>query len=458
MDTNETDALVREYLSSGVLLSTILPRFQRRLMAWDIKIEPNFGCHYVANLPRSQPNDVEIANGVKRFTFICMRAYVSCLKRSVELRTEPLKSSGKFPMELCVEFYEGSFKLCYFILYIFILYLINFASLVAACNCLMAMPETKKSLKQIYEETRRPPTARVMELQRTVFPWLGYEADYGVKCLERSQSTIAEDPPRMQKQQMFLVCGDLAVKESMMSPEQRKAFYAEIPITMHNSPHIYVVHKHNSARAAHQQHIARNPAANSSHAPMDRGTFPAEGLSKQSPEELAAALSNAEIRSKMESLQARISSLKAETAAEVADWTAAQREDFFAACDQDSKITDMSNLAASGAGGPMAQLNAFMSMSDIELRNFVKLQAVLMNDYQAGGVLGTRMATLQRQAQDLQSSAAMTEAHTYDSHDGHSHVHNSHCSHDEVAAQYDNISTSQIGRTASVSAAGIMER
>jgi hypothetical protein len=436
MDQNETDPLVRHFLSSGTPMSIILPLYQRKIMAWDCKIEPNFGCQYVASLPRLNPDDAEITNGLKRFTFVCMRAYVSCLRRAAELRTETLKTSGPFSAEMCNEFYE-------------------------ACNSLMAMPETKKSLRQIYEEKRKPPVERVIELQRSVFPWLGYDPDFGSKCLERSQQTIMHDPNRQRKQSMFLVCGDLAVKEAMMSPEERKAFYAEVPAYLHNAPHMYVMMKHHSMqqkqKMQQEQESREEPVASASS--MDRSSTAADpaapsnnnnnggsgsGPASDSPESrLRDLLSSAEGRAQMAALQERIEKMKGDTTREVSDWTAAQREEFFEACDRNPKIAELSALAQSGAGGPMGQLAAFLRMPDEDLRNFVKLQAVLINDFHAGGDMGTRMVDMQRRTRDLVDGAQRMSLSS-----DHSHGHTSHGHHHRQHG-HDHASSSGGGRGAS---------
>jgi hypothetical protein len=47
----------------------------------------------------------------------------------------------------------------------------------------------------------------------------------------------------------FLVCG----REAMMSPEEKKQFYADIPMFLHPFPHVFVFHQQMQAMKAQQQ-------------------------------------------------------------------------------------------------------------------------------------------------------------------------------------------------------------
>lgn len=421
LDADATQGVVNEYLSTGAPLSVLLPRLQRHIMAFDCRIEPIYGCRYLGMVPQSQPQDIELQNGIKRFMFICMRAYVNCLQRAAAQRTasgKPLITSSPMSREDCMEFYE-------------------------ACNCTMTMPETKNALRQVFEETKAPPTSRIVEVQKSIFPLLGYDADFGVKCLERSQFDIQSDPPRMRKQAMFLLCAQMAVEEAVMTPEEKKTFYSQIPIHMHNSPYIFVFqqqqmmmqqrggghhghgHGHHggggggaaasvgqvggmdrSGAAASSNSNSRGSAAASSSHP---GHAHAAGM-----DAMRAFMMSAEGQAKMKALSQRISTCKSRAQSEVTSWSAEKRETFFDECaSEESPITQISELSSrnSGAGGPLGQIQAFMELDDSALDTLLKLQAAVEQDSKAGGTLGSKLMRLQERARaDLTAASASSDA------------------------------------------------
>lgn len=369
LDQNETDPFVREFLEGGRMLSVSLPEFQKTIMARDCKIEPNYGCAYFGSLPRLFPNDEKVLGGVKRFMYICMRSYVTCLKRAQELRSEPLTSSGPFSNHVCMEFYEAS-------------------------NCLMAMPETKRSLKQIYDELHQLPVQRIKDIQESIFPMLGYETKFAVKCMEESQKTIQTDPMRFRKQQLFLLCCDIALRESTMTLDQRKAYYAKIPTHLHNTPQIFEAFQQHQAQQQ-MMHQHQNHGHGHEHGSHDSPSLdPAANthLLRQQ-QQLMAMLSTPEGQEKMKALSERMNRFKAEAAEKVMGWSEEQRNDFFDQCDKDKVVANMSSVP-----GPTAAIDTFLSMSDEDLQNIVTLQAAVEADAASGGTLGSKLVQFQQEA------------------------------------------------------------
>jgi hypothetical protein len=414
LDPAATEGVVNEYLSTGAPLSILLPRLQRHIMAFDCRIEPVYGCRYLGMVPQTQPQDLELQNAIKRFMFICMRAYVNCLQRAATLRTASGKSlitSTPMSREECMEFYE-------------------------ACNSTMTMPETKNALRQSFEETHKPPSARVVDIQKSIFPLLGYDDEYGIKCLERSQFDIQSDPPRMRKQAMFLLCAQMAVEEAVMTPEEKKTFYAQIPIHMHNSPYIFVFQQQQmmmmqQGRAGHHGHGhgSRNQggagvgsaSAVSQVGGMDRSGAPSQKPSSKDAEavnrshaagleSMRAFMMSAEGQTKMKSLSQRISSAKSRAQREVGSWSNEKREAFFDECAADgSPIASISAIGSSGGVGPMDQILAFMQLDDETLDTLVRLQAAVEEDAKAGGSLGVKLMHLQERArEDLATNAGIS--------------------------------------------------
>lgn len=413
LDPEETDPFVRDFVNGGRLLSVSLPQYQRVIMARDCKIEPNYGCQYFGSLPRMFPNDPELSAGVKRFMYICMRAHISCLKRAQEFRLEPLKTSGPFSHEMIFEFYE-------------------------ACTSLMAMPETKRSLKQIYEEHREPPVQRIKDIQESVFPMLGFDVKYGISCLEKSQETIHSDLMRQRKQQLFLMCCQIALQESTMTPDERKAYYAQIPVHLHNTPQIFEMMYQQQRMQQQQQQMQQT----------NQPVTPQTAALLKQQQDLAALLTSEDGRAKMQQLSQRMTRFKTEASAKVRNWTSAERSAYFDECDKSKVVDDMNRLTSgSTATGPMSTIDAFLDMSDDDLGNIVTLQAAVQADAQDGGDLGTKLTDIQREARYRAgmsddespgflaslfgaSGGGQQQQHGHCHDHGHSHGHGSEHGHD----------------------------
>jgi hypothetical protein len=72
------------------------------------------------------------------------------------------------------------------------------------------MPETKKELRLVAEATKEMPGQRIIELQRSILPLLGYDADFGVSCLNRISVDFPGDRDLMNKFSMYATCAEFA--------------------------------------------------------------------------------------------------------------------------------------------------------------------------------------------------------------------------------------------------------
>lgn len=70
------------------------------------------------------------------------------------------------------------------------------------------MPETKEELRMIYKQTGQPPGPRVIEMQRSILVLMGYDADYGVACLNKVNRDFPGDREIMGKMQLFASCAE----------------------------------------------------------------------------------------------------------------------------------------------------------------------------------------------------------------------------------------------------------
>lgn len=74
------------------------------------------------------------------------------------------------------------------------------------------MPETKQELKQVYDQTKKMPNERVVQMQREIIQLLGYDPDFGVSCLNRISKDFPNDPEIAQKMQYFVMSAEMACK------------------------------------------------------------------------------------------------------------------------------------------------------------------------------------------------------------------------------------------------------
>jgi hypothetical protein len=72
------------------------------------------------------------------------------------------------------------------------------------------MPETKEELRMIAKATNEMPGKRIIEMQRSLLPLLGYDADFGVSCLNRTSRDFPGDQELMGKFQVYAVAAEFA--------------------------------------------------------------------------------------------------------------------------------------------------------------------------------------------------------------------------------------------------------
>eukprot|EP01041_Mallomonas_annulata_P008209 gene8209-16883_t len=335
-------------------LNEMLTEFQRDVLEFKFQIDRDYGCQYLGMIPKTFVDDLEMLNAAKRFMFICMRSYVDALKLRHELFPSE-RITNKITRNEILEFFEG-------------------------CNALMVMPETKKTLKLSFEETKKPPNELCVTLQRSVLNLLGLEADFGIAGLNAIGVDYPDDMQLKQKMQHFVMCAQVAVKEATMTEEQRKEFYSEIPPFMHYAPHMYVLQKQAMAQNMghnHQhQHMSGppppGPPSSSSSSP---GLNPAgsSSMTAEQAQSIRNLMSNPESRARMQALSGRLTTAKSISQSKVTAWDDGQRSAFLEEVVDTPLIRDLNELDVD----PILRLQRFMSMSDMELEQLLSLQLVM---------------------------------------------------------------------------------
>lgn len=243
---------------------------------------------------------------------------------------------------------------------------------------------------------------------------LGLDYTYGVSCLNRVGQDYPNDRGVMMKMNQFALGANLACQEAMMSQEQREEFYQEIPIFMHNFPHIYVFQK----RMMEQQQQAQQ---------------------QQAAGEAQSYFKTAEGMQKMQALSARIQVAKGEAEGSVTGWDAEKRLEYFRSFQDHPALSQMKN----SSGDVREKISAFMDLSDSDLTDMMKMQLVLAEDMksggsivkemQAGGVSKSMMGHMQSMRMMMGSGGTSSGANT--------HVHGPNCQHHSAGPVAPDVST-----------------
>jgi hypothetical protein len=89
--------------------------------------------------------------------------------------------------------------------------LVHCLDILPACSShTVAQPETKEELRSVARATKAMPGQRIIEMQRGLLPLLGYDADFGVSCLNKINQTFPNDRELYQKFQMYAAAAEFA--------------------------------------------------------------------------------------------------------------------------------------------------------------------------------------------------------------------------------------------------------
>lgn len=354
MDVSFIKSIVRKHLEVKTPVNAMLVEFQRDMMEHKFHIERNFGCRFLSVIPKHFPGDREIENAIKRFMFVCMKSYLDALKIRRE-QIQELKSSGNMTKSEILQFFE-------------------------ACNSLMAMPETKKELRQIYQTSLSPPNNRIIQLQRDMLETMGFQSDFGVTELSRIPANFPDDHMVMGQMRQFMMCAQVACKEATMSDQERKEFYAQIPFYMHHSPYMWVIQQ--QQMQMRQMQMQQGGHSHSGHSHGGHSYMPPQGMPRDPgvQQALSQLVNNPETKSKMESLSSRLAESYSRIAKDVSTWDPARKKEF-AEKFADSPLMEQFNSASEA---PEVRLQKFLSMSADEIDSMVTMQAVMGADMPGG--------------------------------------------------------------------------
>jgi len=337
LDRENVREIVKDSIDEGIGLQTAAINYQRDTLENNFQIERNYGCKEMSMIPQKYTDDPQLTSAAKEFMHTAMRSYLIAL----DIRKEEfLTDQQKTPMrrEQILEFFE-------------------------ACNARMSMQETKAELKEIYNETKKPPNERVIEMQHETLEKLGFDKDFGVACLNKIGQDFPGDTELHTKFQYFGASASLTCQEATFTEFEKKEFYSKIPPMMHAFPHIWVVQQ--QMQQQRQQQMMQQQQATGGNNNIDN-------LKKSG---LLSLLSNPEGRLKVQNLGARIQNSRAKVEEEIKDWTKEKKQNFYDSFG-DHPVVDSLNASED----PVDKINIFVELSDGDIDSMITLMTVLASE------------------------------------------------------------------------------
>jgi hypothetical protein len=77
------------------------------------------------------------------------------------------------------------------------------------------MPETKVALNSQFKSSSSPPNTLIIQLQRDLLMYLGFDSDHAISYLNNVGNTFAQDKEVMTKMQHFAMCAQVACRSAL---------------------------------------------------------------------------------------------------------------------------------------------------------------------------------------------------------------------------------------------------
>lgn len=228
------------------------------------------------------------------------------------------------------------------------------------------MPETKATLRQVFVSTKKPPNERMIEMQRSVLVMLGYDADFGISCLNAVQRDYPDNREIAQKMQQFAICAQVHCQIACMSEEERERFYKDIPLFMYHCPHLYVMQQQMKMMQQRQMQMQTEAGRGQTYDHSHQGM----SMSAEMASRVQEIAQNPEAKRMMEQLSTKMSDLQPRVFEKVSKWSEEQKMSYFSSFSGDPLLVD---LQAAG-DDPILRLEKFMSLNDEEIEKVITIQ------------------------------------------------------------------------------------
>ena len=192
-DEVRTRLVERRDVSGGKMGEALL-EIQRDGFA-AFSVHPKVGVDCLSRAPIMYPDDEEVSAAMRSFRDSCHRSVVMAM-RSAAPPADRLQRSGEIANGLVMEWFD-------------------------ACNWTMDQPEIQEELRKLFEDTKKPPTERICDIQREMLEMaIGVEREWGCQKLNNLDKRLQGSPGEMQALQVFLQRQNRACQVAMGLGEQ----------------------------------------------------------------------------------------------------------------------------------------------------------------------------------------------------------------------------------------------
>lgn len=186
----------REKIKANVTVEVRIPALLIKIQHAQLEsmgIDKNRGQAALNQFSRTTATQSKEAHGkMEEFTFACQRTYIEVLR---EMEPEHAETEAKMTPAQIMEFFE-------------------------ACDTLMALPETKKALRDEFLETEAPPDQTIVGYQRRMLRTLGFDSDHGVACLNSFAQDHPDDGKLQHRLHQFMRCASMGREEAVLGKEE----------------------------------------------------------------------------------------------------------------------------------------------------------------------------------------------------------------------------------------------
>lgn len=217
---------------------------------------------------------------------------------------------------------------------------------------------------------------------------------------------------------------------------------------MHHFPYMYVISERLRQQQIYEQQMRQNQSGKAANPAMDNRATELESLKKSG---ILNLLSVPEGRVKIQELAMRIQANKSKADQQVAGWSYEEKLNYFNSFADNHPVMEMLNDASND---PMQKIATFITMSDDDLEQMLKLQYIvahedgqslidglrkrlLNNDdvnteTQKGSIVDGIITTIKSLSSMKVSNAggqSTNQSHSHDHQHGHDHKHSASCGH-----------------------------
>ncbi len=106
-EDSTVESIVQKSMKTNMGIERVNVEFQTDVMEKMLQIEKVFGCRYMGDLPENRPDDTELLEAGKRFTYSTLKCFIAALKLRFKKNGSKLRKSGGMSRTTIFEFFEA---------------------------------------------------------------------------------------------------------------------------------------------------------------------------------------------------------------------------------------------------------------------------------------------------------------------------------------------------------------